>query len=35
MEGYHVVKLESVVKEADIFISATGNKKIINIDHMV
>jgi len=35
MEGYHVVKIETVVKEIDIFVSATGNKKIITIDHMV
>jgi len=34
MEGYAVVKLESIVKEADIFVSATGNKKVINISHM-
>jgi adenosylhomocysteinase len=34
MEGYSVVKLESIVSEADIFISATGNKSIITVDHM-
>ena len=34
MEGYHVVKIESVVKDADIFITATGNKKIITAEHI-
>jgi len=34
MEGYHVVKLETVVKDADIFISATGNLDIIKVSHM-
>merc|ERR1711871_1681018 len=34
MEGYQVVKMESVVGEADIFVSTTGNFKIIKLDHM-
>jgi len=34
MEGYHVVRLETVVRDADIFISATGNYDIIRISHM-
>jgi adenosylhomocysteinase len=34
MEGYHVVRIESVVHDADIFITATGNKSIIRVDHM-
>jgi len=34
MEGYQVVRIESVVGKADIFITATGNKKIITADHM-
>jgi len=34
MEGYHVVKLDSVVSDADIFITATGNKDIIMSRHM-
>jgi adenosylhomocysteinase len=34
MEGYHVVKLESIVSEADIFVTATGNKDIIMATHM-
>lgn len=34
MEGYHVVKLESALKDGDIFISATGNRDIIRVEHM-
>merc|ERR1712232_140820 len=34
MEGFQVVKMESVVGEIDIFVSTTGNKDIINLDHM-
>jgi len=34
MEGVSVVKLENVIKEADIFITATGNKNIIMASHM-
>merc|ERR1711966_293052 len=34
MEGFRVVKLETVVHEVDIFISATGNKDIIRVEHM-
>merc|ERR1711976_112412 len=34
MEGYAVKKLESVVNEADIFVTATGNKDIIMAHHM-
>lgn len=34
MEGFHVVKLETVLKVADIFITCTGNKDIIMADHM-
>ncbi len=34
MEGYQVTTLESVVETADIFITATGNKGIINVAHM-
>ena len=29
MEGFRVVKLDSVVSEVDIFVTATGNKDII------
>jgi adenosylhomocysteinase len=34
MEGYQVVPLEDVLETADIFITATGNKDIITVDHM-
>ncbi|MFQ5535865.1 MAG: adenosylhomocysteinase [Gemmatimonadota bacterium] len=34
MEGYQVRRLDEVVEEADIFITATGNKDIITVDHM-
>ncbi len=34
MEGYEVKTLESVVHQADIFITATGNKDIVTASHM-
>jgi len=34
MEGFQVVKMESVVGEIDIFTSATGNFEIITLEHM-
>jgi len=34
MEGYEVKRIDSIVKEADIFVSATGNKGIIMASHM-
>ncbi len=34
MEGYEVRTLDEVVETADIFVTATGNKDIITIDHM-
>jgi len=34
MEGYQVVRLESVVESADIFITTTGNFNIITAEHM-
>jgi adenosylhomocysteinase len=34
MEGYEVKTLEDVLDEADIFVTATGNKDIITADHM-
>ncbi len=34
MDGFQVVTLEDVVKTADIFITATGNKDVIRVDHM-
>ncbi|MEM9030736.1 MAG: adenosylhomocysteinase [Pseudomonadota bacterium] len=34
MDGYEVVQLEDVVKTADIFITTTGNKDVIRLEHM-
>jgi adenosylhomocysteinase len=34
MEGYEVVRLEDVVSEADLFVTATGNMSIITFEHM-
>merc|ERR1711930_9131 len=34
MEGFQAVKMESVVAEIDIFVSTTGNKDIITLEHM-
>ncbi|MGF1550861.1 MAG: adenosylhomocysteinase [Sphingomonadaceae bacterium] len=34
MEGYEVVTMEEAVKRADIFVTATGNKDVITLDHM-
>jgi adenosylhomocysteinase len=34
MEGYQVTTLEDVLETADIFITATGNRDIITVDHM-
>merc|ERR1712080_271594 len=34
MEGYQVATMDSVVGEVDIFVSATGNFKIITLEHM-
>jgi adenosylhomocysteinase len=34
MEGYQVTLLEDVLETADIFITATGNKDIITVEHM-
>ena len=34
MEGYQVATLDDVVAQADIFITATGNKNIITAEHM-
>lgn len=35
MEGYRVVTMEKVASQADIFITATGNRDIITHDHMI
>ncbi|MAQ70589.1 MAG: adenosylhomocysteinase, partial [Alphaproteobacteria bacterium] len=34
MEGYEVVTMENAATRADIFVTATGNKDIITVDHM-
>ena len=34
MEGYQVVRIEDVVSEADVFVTATGNLDVITVDHM-
>ncbi|MGP3696882.1 adenosylhomocysteinase [Rhodobacter sp. NSM] len=34
MDGFEVVVLEDVVKDADIFITTTGNRDVIRIEHM-
>ncbi len=34
MEGYEVKRLEEVVGAADIFVTATGNKDVIKVEHM-
>ena len=34
MEGYQVTRLDDVLETADVFITATGNKDIITVDHM-
>ncbi len=35
MEGFRVVTMESAASQADIFVTATGNKDIITHDHMI
>ena len=34
MEGYEVVTVEDVVSIADVFVTATGNKQVIRVEHM-
>ena len=34
MEGYQVDTIESVLGEADIFVTATGNESVVSVDHM-
>ncbi len=34
MEGYRVAQLEDVLSEADIFVTATGNRDVITLDHL-
>ncbi len=34
MEGYEVVTMEQAAPKADIFVTATGNRDVITVDHM-
>lgn len=34
MEGFEVKRLESIIEQVDIIVSATGCKKIVTVDHM-
>ncbi|CAM05620.1 adenosylhomocysteinase [Saccharopolyspora erythraea NRRL 2338] len=34
LDGYEVARLDSVIGQADIVITATGNKDIVTVDHM-
>jgi adenosylhomocysteinase len=34
MEGYQVVRVEDVVKTADVFVTATGNLDVVTVEHM-
>jgi adenosylhomocysteinase len=34
MEGYQVVRVEDVVREADVFVTATGNVDVLTVEHM-
>jgi adenosylhomocysteinase len=34
MEGYQVVTMDDAASNADIFVTATGNKDVITVDHM-
>jgi len=34
MEGYEVKTVDDVVETADLFVTATGNKNVITVDHM-
>jgi adenosylhomocysteinase len=34
MEGYRVVNMDDAAKQADIFVTTTGNVNVINHDHM-
>ena len=34
MEGYEVVTIEDVADKADIFVTATGNKDVLTVEHM-
>ena len=34
MEGYTVARIEDVLEQADVFVTATGNRDVITADHM-
>lgn len=34
LEGYQVTTMEGIVDQADVFVSATGNKNVITVEHM-
>ncbi|MFW5661995.1 MAG: adenosylhomocysteinase, partial [Oceanicaulis sp.] len=34
MDGFAVVRLEDVIKDVDIVVTATGNKDVVTVDHM-
>jgi len=34
MEGYEVVLMNDAIEKADIVVTATGNKDVVNVDHM-
>ena len=34
MDGYQVVRLEDVIENIDIVVTATGNKDVVTVDHM-
>ena len=35
MDGYQVAKLDDVISEVDILVTATGNKDVVTLDHML
>ena len=35
MEGYRVVRMDEAASQADIFVTATGNKGVVTLDHML
>lgn len=35
MDGFQVARLEDVISEVDILVTATGNKDVVTIDHML
>jgi len=34
MEGFQVVRVEDVVREADVFVTATGNVDVLTLEHL-